>query len=125
MTKQLTKLADGGPIIGPSHADGGVPIGHGYEAEGGEFVTNKSSYAANKPLVEFINASSGTITAADLAGIVPGDTTTPVIINDTNQGGEDRIVEAIESIDLRPTVAVTDIMDVQDQVVTVRDLSGF
>lgn len=122
MTKQLTKLADGGPIIGPSHANGGVKIGMGYEAEGGEFVTNKYSYAANRPLVEFINASDGVVTAGDLAGIVPGE---PVVINNTVQSSEDRIVQAIEGIEMRPTVAVTDIMDVQDQVVTVRDLSGF
>lgn len=124
MTKQLTKLADGGPIIGPSHANGGVNIGMGYEAEGGEYVTNKQSYAANKPLVEFINASEGTITAADLVGVLPDDTGAPIVVN-ASQSSEDRIVEAIENIDMRPTVAVTDIMDVQDQVVTVRDLSGF
>lgn len=124
MTKQLTKLAKGGPIFGPSHAEGGVKVGMGYEVEGGEFVTNKRSYAANKPLVEFINASSGTITAADLAGIVPGETA-PVVINNVNTQGEDRIVEAIQAIELRPVVAVTDILDVQNEMITVRDLAGF
>lgn len=125
MAKQLAKLADGGPIIGPSHAEGGVNIGLGYEAEGGEFVTNKHQYAANKNLVEFINASEGTITAADLAGIVPTDATAPVIITDAGQSSEERIVDAIENIDMRPVVAVTDILDVQDQVTEVRDLAGF
>ena len=126
MTKQLTKLSEGGPIIGPSHSNGGVPIGMGYEAEGGEFVTNKTAYAANKPLVEFINASNRTITGADLFGVIPDDTlSAPVIIMNNSDTDSDRIVEAIENIDMHPVVAVTDIMDVQDQVVTVRDLSGF
>lgn len=125
MAKQLTKLEDGGPIIGPSHANGGVPIGLGYEAEGGEYVVNKKAYAANPQLVEFINASNGTITAADLAGLAPGDTAAPIIINNASGATEDRIVEAIEAINITPVVAVTDIIDAQDQLTTVQDLSGF
>lgn len=125
MTRQLTKLADGGEIVGPSHADGGVPIpGTNYEAEGGEFVVNKRSYRANADLVRFINDTPRAITAADLMGVVPrGDT--PVVNVAAGRGGEDRIIEAIEGIDFQPVVAVTDINDVNKEMVTVKDLAGF
>lgn len=125
MTKQLTKLADGGEIIGPSHANGGVPIaGTNYEVEGGEFVVNKRSYGANANLVNFINDTPRAISAADLLGVVPGDTT-PVLVADAGQSSEDRIVEAINGIDFQPVVSVADINDVSDEVVTVKDLAGF
>ena len=128
MTKQLTKLEKGGEIKGPSHANGGVPIKvngqYANEAQGGEFMINDKSYRANKSLVNFINDTPRTITGSDLIDIMPASTA-PVIISDDLQSREDRIVEAIESIDMRPTVAVTDIIDASDQVVTVRDLAGF
>lgn len=124
MTKQLTKLAKGGPIIGPSHAQGGVDIGLGYEAEGGEYMINKQSYAANGDLVRFINESPQSLTAADLLGLVPSDNT-PIDIADSARNNNADIVDAIESIDIRPVVAVTDIMDAQEQVTEVRDLAGF
>ena len=125
MTKQLTKLAKGGEIIGPSHANGGVPVvGTNYEVEGGEFVVNKRSYGANANLVNFINDTPRTITAADLLGVVPADTT-PVVVADAGQSSEDRIVEAINGINFQPVVSVTDINNVSDEVVTVKDLAGF
>lgn len=128
MTKQLTKLAKGGEIKGPSHANGGVPIlvngEYTHEAQGGEFMVNDKSYGANKALVNFINDTPRAITAADLVGVLPGNTT-PVIVSDVAQSSEDRIIEAIDGIDMNPTVAVTDILDASDEVVTVRDLAGF
>lgn len=125
MTKQLTKLADGGEIVGPSHANGGVPIpGTHYEAEGGEFVVNKISYSANSDLVKFINDTPRAITAADLMGVLP-ESSAPVIMTDAGNAGEDRIIEAIEGINIKPIVAVTDIIDATDEVTTVRDLADF
>jgi len=125
MTRQLTKMADGGEIIGPSHADGGVPVpGTDYEAEGGEFIVNRQSYAANAELIRFINDTPRTVTAADLTGVVPGGAV-PAVVTDTARFREDRIVEAINGINFRPVVSVTDISDVSDEVATVRDLAGF
>lgn len=125
MTKQLTKLADGGEIVGPSHANGGVPVkGTNYEVEGGEFVVNKRSYGANANLINFINDTPRAITAADLIGVMPGDAT-PVSVTDAGQAGEDRVIEAINGINVRPVVSVTDINNVDDEVVTVQDLAGF
>lgn len=125
MTKQLTKLADGGEIVGPSHANGGVPIpGTNYEVEGGEFVVNKISYGANSDLVKFINDTPRAITTADLMGVLPGSPA-PIIVTDTGNAGEDRIIEAIEGINIHPVVAVTDIIDATDEVTAVRDLADF
>lgn len=123
MTKQLAKLADGGPIEGPSHDDGGVHINIGgkpvYEAEGGEFMVNKMAYANNADLVEFINEQSGPISAADLLGF------TGVPEGGPRRGASDDLVEAISKIEFKPVVAVQDIRDVEDNLVTVQDLAGF
>lgn len=125
MSKQLTKLEKGGYIKGPSHARGGVRIpGTNIEAEGDEFVVNKKSTAANRSLIEFVNSSPDTVTAADLAGVVPSDTT-PVIGSGVSRSNNDDVIDAINSMEFKPVVAVTDIMDVQNDVVKVRDLSGF
>lgn len=124
MTKQLSKLEKGGPIIGPSHAEGGVPIGLGYEAEGGEFVINRKSYGANAALVEFINSQPDAVTMADLLGIVPNDNAT-LLSSDVSASGDDKLLAAIEAIEFKPVVAVTDIIDAQDQITTVQDLAGF
>lgn len=52
------KMAAGGPLIGPSHASGGMPIvGSGIEVEGGEYVVNKYAAAENRPLLDAINNS--------------------------------------------------------------------
>lgn len=57
------KFQDGGLLKGPSHANDGIPIaiknGPIVEAEGGEFIMNKESTAANFDLIEKINASKG------------------------------------------------------------------
>lgn len=129
MGKQLAKLAEGGEIIGPSHDNGGVNIlidgKPSYEAQGGEFMVNDVSYSANKELVRFINDSKSTVTASDLAGILPGSGETPIVYKELSSNNNAEVVEAIEAIDMRPTVSVTDILDVTDEVTTVRGLSGF
>lgn len=127
MTKQLTKLEDGGIINGPSHANGGARIqGTNIEVEGGEYVVNKTSTAANTKLIEFINNTRSTITAADLVGLVPGEANTPVIINNQSNGLDyEALADAMANIHIEPKVAVTDIIDVSDDVVNVRDIAGF
>ena len=51
------KLAGGGLLMGNSHAQGGIDIGGGYEAEGGEYVINKAATAAYLPLISKLNDS--------------------------------------------------------------------
>lgn len=125
MTKQLAKLADGGPIIGPSHDDGGVNINVGgkpaYEAEGGEFMVNKIAYGANADLVEFINEQNGPISAADLMGF----SGLPLAGDGPRRGTNEELLEAFSQIEFNPVVSVQDINDVQDQVTTVKEISGF
>jgi hypothetical protein len=50
-SEQVSSMALGGSIIGPSHAGGGVPI----IAEGGEFVVNQKTMDNYGPLIEELN----------------------------------------------------------------------
>lgn len=124
MTKQLTKLAKGGKIEGASHAQGGVDLAANYEVEGGEFIVNKASYGSNAALIEYINANPQGITASEVIGILPDDTT-PAAISDVSRTSDDRIIDALSEIEFNPVVAVTDIIDASDNVVEVQDLAGF
>jgi len=58
-----TKLAKGGVLEGPSHADGGIPFSVdgqlGFEAEGGEAIINKRSTEMFAPLLSQINEAGG------------------------------------------------------------------
>lgn len=123
MTKQLTKLADGGKLEGPSHAAGGMRIqGTNVEVEGGEYVVNKRSTAANEGLLSMINSADGPVSLADLAGIAD---TVPAVVTDITRSNEDRIVDAIQGMDFRPVVSVVDITDAQENVTAVEELAGF
>lgn len=58
----ITKRAKGGimdgVLSGPSHAQGGIPVGHD-EMEGGEAIINKHSTAKFRPLLSAINSFNG------------------------------------------------------------------
>lgn len=142
MTRQLTKLADGGEINGPSHANGGVKIsGTNIEVEGGEYVVNKDTTRKNKGLVSFINQQRKALTADDInaffsrpVGALGGGVKTyladggelPTIENTVNSTLDyEALADAMGNIKLEPRVAVTDIMDATDQVTAVKDLAGF
>jgi hypothetical protein len=142
MTKQLTKLAEGGEITGPSHAAGGARIhGTNIEVEGGEYVINKETTGKNKGLIRFINSQRKELKPEDISayfstpprmvaspfktvfaegGQLPhlADDTAPVI-------DYEQLAEAMSAIKIRPVVSVTDINRVSDEVVTVKDLAGF
>ncbi|WP_303330133.1 hypothetical protein [uncultured Alistipes sp.] len=128
MTQQLTKLADGGMLHGPTHAEGGMRVaGTNIEVEGGEFVENRASARYNRALLEFINDAgrSRPLTLADLAGIVPGGNPGPAIMPPEADDRTDEIIEAIRGMEFHPVVAVTDIIDRANDVVAVRDLAGY
>lgn len=58
---------DGGVIQGARHSQGGVKVlGGQAEVEGGEFITNRKSTAANLPLLTYINDTKRTVTQDDL-----------------------------------------------------------
>jgi hypothetical protein len=127
--RQMAKLEDGGLLEGPSHANGGIHIpGTNIEVEGGEYVINRSSTAQNRALLDYINASDRPITAADIAnrqGIPLTSAGAPDTTAFKGPSTEERLLEAVEKINLSPIVSVTDIIDVQKSVVSVRDIAGF
>lgn len=126
MSQQLTKLADGGEIKGKSHAEGGARIlGTNIEVEGGEFVVNKASYAANAPLVNMINETKGAVSVQDLASVMPMVEAPQVSQAFISEKSEQRIIEAIKNINFNPVVSVTDINDVQNDIVRVKEISGY
>lgn len=119
MTKELTKLEDGGPILGPSHAAGGVNLGSQYNVEGGEFVVNKASYMANGGLIRFINDNPGvTVMGAPQAAA-------PEVMTGPSGNSNADVIAAIQSIDIKPVVSVTDINKAQGNLTTVQDLAGY
>lgn len=122
MTQQLTKLEDGGKIEGKPHSQGGARIeGTNIEVEGNEWVVNKYSSMANDGLIEFINEKRGPVSLADLFDFYGGDLAAP----DYGGPDSDRIVEAIESIELKPVVSVVDITEAQENITAVEELSDF
>lgn len=97
------KAARGGILNGPSHAQGGIVLSNGVEAEGGEAIINKKSTAAfapllseinsfngyGAPLISSANASGGTMGAASdemirriVAATVEGVTSIPVVVSE-------------------------------------------
>lgn len=53
------KAEKGGILVGRSHAQGGIMLSNGVEAEGGEAIINKRSTAAFAPLLSEINSYNG------------------------------------------------------------------
>ena len=60
---------NGGPLTGPSHAEGGMPIlGSNVVVEGGEYVINKKATEDNLPLLNEINSGNIKMTAKEPLG---------------------------------------------------------
>lgn len=126
MGRQLAKLEEGGEIKGPSHAQGGVPVNvqgrPAYEAEGGEFMVNRWSYAANAPVVNVINEAKGAVSLAEIAAAMSAGSSVDM---EPIRSPEDVVAAAIASMEFRPVVAVTDIAEKTQQLVEVKDAAGF
>ena len=129
---------DGGVIQGARHSQGGVKVlGGQAEVEGGEFITNRKSTAANLPLLTYINDKKREVTAEDLFNFFNNGTPTVkskltrkfasggqlpttdgsevnrvMSISDTNEGNKTYIVQ------------VTDIINAQKNLEKVQVLSG-
>ena len=130
--------AKGGLLEGKSHSQGGIKVGNtGIEVEGGEFVTNKITTRQNLPLLEYINSKKKPLTREDIINYYDGKERpfiTKSITNKFAQGGELPTMQNIDVRDLvnytpqtddRPIyVAVTDIMNAQENVQRVRVLAG-
>ena len=130
--------AKGGLLEGKPHSQGGIKVGNtGIEVEGGEFVTNKITTRQNLPLLEYINSKKKPLTREDIINYYDGKERpfiTKSITNKFAQGGELPTMQDIDVRDLvnytpqtddRPIyVAVTDIMNAQENVQRVRVLAG-
>lgn len=125
------KYAEGGLLQGPSHSQGGIPIGRtGVEVEGNEYVVNKRSTAKYLPLLEAINneGRKKSISNTDKrirryanGGQLNFDRVDENLRENNNTN---RLMNAIDKIDMQPVVAVKDIWKVEDRLVKVRSLAG-
>ena len=102
------KFEKGGILAGASHANGGINLGGGNEAEGGEAIINKNSTALFPELLSAINVAGGGNKFAD-GGILPA-------ITPLEGGGNSDILNALANIDIRPVVHVSEINSAQNSV---------
>ena len=134
ITKQLSKMANGGVLGGKEHKDGGVKIPSlGVEVERGEAVINKRSTAKYLPLLDAINAegNGGKHTLLQTSGNVIRRYANGGVLNyqkiDDNfntLNGNKAVQQAIESIDLHPVVEVVQIAKGLNNLSTVREIAG-
>lgn len=139
MTKQLSKLEDGGLLKGKRHSQGGMRVeGTNIEVEGGEYVVNRESTDKNLGLIRYINSQRKQLTPNDINNYFNRPTYSyeppfsrqfetggelPIINNSVNVNNE-ALVDAIRSVKFEPKVAVTDIMRVQDEMTSVDGWTG-
>lgn len=133
ITKQLSKLADGGVLGGRYHSDGGNPVpAMGVEVERGEAVINRKSTAKFLPLLDAINAegNGGKHTLLKTANNIDkyaegGVLNYQRIDEDLNYMNSAKSIErGLASINFSPQVAVVDIARGINGLTQVRELAG-
>ena len=128
----------GGKLDGPSHKNGGIPVGNtGITVEGNEYIIRKESTMPNLPLLEYINSSQRRLTKDDLIRFYDNGKTP--LINRTMttkfaEGGElPQLSVDVKSLmnnaqaqqDDRPlVVSVVDIVNQTENLRQVRVLAG-
>ena len=131
ITKQISKLADGGLIAGNSklHSQGGSRIeGTNIEVERGEFVVNRKSTKKYLPLLDAINAegNGGKKVITNVGKYADGGVLNYQRIADNadaiNQAK--MIQSAVSSINMHPVVSVVDINRGLNNLTTVRQMAG-
>ena len=115
-----TQFGRGGLIEGPSHAQGGVNIGSGNEAEGGEAIINAKSTAMFMPALDAINSFRG---FGDRLGtgrkiMARGGIVTQDAVRQAQRDGDTQAVnDAIQESLSRPIFAsVTELRDVENKL---------
>ena len=142
MTKQLSKLEDGGLLKGKRHREGGMRVeGTNIEVEGGEYVINRISTNKNLGLIKYINSQRKELDANDINTFFGGTIRNiespfrtmfesggqlPIV---TNTGGINRediqaLNESIQSINIEPVVSVVDINNAQTETIRIEDFAG-
>lgn len=128
----------GGKLDGPSHKNGGIPVGNtGITVEGNEYIIRKESTMPNLPLLEYINSSQRRLTKDDLIRFYDNGKT-PLINRQMTtkfaEGGElPQLSVDVKSLmnnaqaqqDDRPlVVSVVDIVNQTENLRQVRVLAG-
>lgn len=129
ITKQMSKLADGGLLQGKSHSQGGIPVGNtGIEVEGGEYVVNKRSTKKYLPLLQRINEEGARhkTVANQIGKFADGGriNTQRMVSNIESNRTEKVITDAIGQINMQPVVSVVDIAKGVNDLAQVRQLAG-
>ena len=130
------KYAEGGIINGKSHAQGGVPIGNtGIEVEGGEMVVSKKNTVKYIDVLTKINRDDPSVRYLR-GGNMYADTRIRKFANggqlnfqaaDENlraNSETNRLMGAINDIDMSPVVSVVDIWKAENRLTKVRGLAG-
>lgn len=129
------KYAEGGLLVGPSHSQHGIKVGHtGIEVEGGEAVINKASTQKYLPLLDAINAAGngGKHTLMNpsqynrMKKYANGGQLNFERIDSalSSRDSNRNVIRTIENLDMQPVVSVVDIQKVEGRLTRVRDLAG-
>jgi hypothetical protein len=131
------KYAEGGVINGKSHAQGGVPVGNtGIEVEGGEMVVSKKNTVKYIDVLTKINRDDPSVRYLRGGNMQYADTRIRKFANggqlnfkaaDDNlraNSETNRLMGAINDIDMSPVVSVVDIWKAENRLTKVRGLAG-
>ena len=131
------KYADGGIINGKPHSQGGARIeGTNLEVEGGEMVVSKRNtekykdvlYKINRndPSVRYLQSNKGSYADEKIRKYANGGTLNfeSADANLRANNATNRLVSAIEDINMTPVVSVVDFWKEEDRLVRVRGLAG-
>lgn len=131
------KYAEGGVINGKSHAQGGVPVGNtGIEVEGGEMVVSKKNTVKYIDVLTKINRDDPSVRYLRGGNMQYADTRIRKFANggqlnfqaaDENlraNNESNRLMSAINDIDMHPVVSVVDIWQAENRLTRVRGLAG-
>ena len=133
--------AKGGLLEGPSHKQGGIPVGNtGIEVEGKEYVIRKKSTAQNIDLLDYINKSERKLDLSDFIDFYSSKVRKSITSSsprakyadggnlpllNNNYEFDDRLLSAFEDYSNRPVyVSVVDINRRQTAVKNVEVLAG-
>ena len=111
----VSKLAQGGMLVGPSHANGGIYMGGGVEAEGGEAVINKRSSRMFGGLLSAVNQAGGGVPIMPGESIKGGINTTSSTIIDY-----DALASAMARNPVKAFVVTQDITLAQDKQTAIQ-----
>lgn len=138
MSKQLTKLEDGGLLSGKRHSQGGMRVeGTNIEVEGGEYVVNREATRNNLGLIRYINSERRELGVNDLSDFFSKsgqsfespfkkmfETGGQLPMVDAYSLNNDSLANALSNLKIESVVSVSDINRVHHNMVTVDQWTG-